>query len=79
MEAPFWQRTEERINKPEVEFELAVDVVDVVFCESDGVVQHVLELGQHVGDLSDDHGQGGDSRVRAGSYVCSLQAEFERV
>ena len=43
MEAPFWQRTEERINKPEVEFELAVDVVDVVFCESDSKEKFQLD------------------------------------
>ena len=40
--------------------------------EGDGVVQHVLELGQHVRDLPDDHGQGGDAGVRPGRYVSAL-------
>ena len=59
--------------EPEVQFELAVYVVDVVFGERDGVVEHVLELGQHVGDLPDDHGQGRDAGVRPGSYVGALR------
>ena len=40
-----------------VQLELAVHVVDVVLGEGDGLVQHVLELGQHAGDLAHDHGE----------------------
>ena len=40
--------------------------------EGDGVVQHVLELGQHVRDLPHDHRQGGDTGVRPGCYVSAL-------
>ena len=61
-----------RISEPEVEFEFAVDVVDVVLCEGDGVVQHVLELGQHVRYLPHDHRQGRDTGVRPGCYVGAL-------
>ena len=60
------------MNGPEVEFEFAVDVVDVVLGEGDGVVQHVLELGQHVRDLPHDHRQGRDSGVRPRCYVGAL-------
>ena len=35
-----------------VHLDLAVDVVDVVLCEGDGLVQHVLELWQHARNLS---------------------------
>ena len=59
-------------KEPEVKFEFAVDVVDVVFGEGDGVVQHVLELGQHVRDLPHDHGEGRDAGVRARRYVGAL-------
>ena len=61
-----------RIKEPEVKFEFAVDVVDVVLCEGDCVVEHVLELGQHVRDLPHDHRQGGDTGVRPGCYVGAL-------
>ena len=61
-----------RTNEPEVKFEFAVDVVDVVLCEGDGVVQHVLELGQHVRDLPHDHRQGRDTGVRPRRYVSAL-------
>ena len=59
-------------KSPEVQLEFAVDVVDVVFGEGDGVVQHVLELGQHVRDLAHNHGEGRDAGVRARRYVGAL-------
>lgn len=53
----------------EVHLELAVHVVDVVLGQGDGVVQHVLELGQDVGDLAHDHGQSGGAAVGPGRDV----------
>ena len=35
-----------------VQLDLAVDIVDVVLGQGDGLVEHVLELGQHTRDLS---------------------------
>ena len=42
-----------RYQHLEVELEFAVDVVDVVLGQCDGVVQHVLEFGQHARNLPD--------------------------
>ena len=56
-------------QNPKVQFKLTVYVIDVMFSQSNGVVQHVLELGQDVGDFSDDHGEGRGAPVGAGRDV----------
>ncbi len=60
---------------PEVQLELAVDVVDVVLGEGDGLVQHVLELGEDVGHLAHDHGEGGGAAVGARGDVGAVGEE----
>ena len=52
-----------------VELDLAVDVVDVVLRQGDGLVQHVLELGQHARDLP----VGKHPRIREGGENCDMQ------
>ena len=64
-----------RDEDSKVELELTVDVVDVVLGEGDGVVEHVLELGQDVGDLAHDHGKGGGAAVGARRDVGAVGQE----
>ena len=40
-----------------IQLELTVHVVDVVLRQRDGLVQHVLKLGEHTRDLADNHGE----------------------
>ena len=61
-----------------VQFELAVDVVDVALGEHNGLVQHVLELGQQAGDLPDDHGEGRGAAVGPAGDVASVGKEQAR-
>ena len=58
-----------------VQLQLAVHIVDVVLGESDGLVQHVLELGQHARDLPHDHGQCSGASISAGGDVSSIAEE----
>ena len=57
---------------PKIQFQLAIYIVNIMLCEGDGVIQHVLKLGKHVGDLSDNHGESGRSTIRPGGDVCAV-------
>ena len=39
----------------EIQFKLAINIVDVVFSQSNGMIQHVFKFGQNIGYLSDYH------------------------
>ena len=43
-----------------------------MFSQRDGLVQHVLELGEDAGDLPDDHGEGGGAPVSPDGDVCPV-------
>ena len=47
-----------RDQNSKVQLELTVHIVDVMFSQRDGMIQHLLEFRQDVGYLANDHGQG---------------------
>ena len=55
-----------------IQLELAVHVVNVVFRQRDGLVQHVLKLGEHARDLADNHGEGRGAAVGPHGDVCPV-------
>ena len=55
-----------------IKLQLAINVVNVVLGQRDGLVQHVLELGKNTRDLADYHGEGGGAAIRPDGDVSSV-------
>ena len=55
-----------------IKLQLAVNVVNVMLSQRDGLVQHVLELGEHARDLADNHREGGGASIRPDGDVSSV-------
>ena len=55
-----------------IKLQLAINVVDVVLGQRDGLIQHVLELGKNTRDLADNHREGGGAAIRPDGDVSSV-------